>query len=131
MFSGTIFFFKFFWNILATALKSYIITILQKELFAHKKLKKVEKIGIITSKCSERTTSLVTFGINCAFMTYHQNRLAFLKIQSWENLLNLTFIQMYPMAEVSCDRKCLESFGPEMSRGRAWITTHCIMYYSR
>ena len=39
------------------------VTPLQKNIFAHKKLKKVEKIGIITTKCSERTTSLVTFGL--------------------------------------------------------------------
>ena len=61
MFSGTKNFFRFKKNILATALKSYIISLLQF-FFAHKKLKKIEKIGIITPKCSERTTSLVTFG---------------------------------------------------------------------
>ena len=62
MFSGAKKNLKFFLkNILATTLKSYIITLLQKQI-SPKKMKKVEKIGIITTKCSELTTSLVTFG---------------------------------------------------------------------
>ncbi len=86
-------------------MKSYIITLLQNKFFAHKKVKKVEKIGIITPKCSEWTTSLVTFGLDlCTYLLVILNTLnsmsIYLSRSSWgrpadgENCCSISFTDL-------------------------------------
>ena len=58
---------KFFKNILATALKSYIKWLLCFFVFFLKKLKKVEKTGITSTKFSLRCTPSIILGMLIVF----------------------------------------------------------------